>query len=180
MTLPQGGGNERLFFALWPDGAAAQALAELAAMLAPPLAGKPVPMEKIHLTLAFLGDVPADSLERAIAAGDAVRASAFVLSLDHVGAFSRARVAWAGSDAVPAGLETLHGELREAIVGRELPVEERAFAPHITLVRKIGGPLPQTSLPRPISWEAEAFSLMRSELGTGRYSTLAAWDLAPR
>jgi hypothetical protein len=50
----------------------------------------------------------------------------------------------------------------------------------VTLVRRIGRPLPRTAMPRLIGWEAQGFSLMRSEPGTGRYSTVAAWDLAPQ
>jgi 2'-5' RNA ligase len=179
IALPDGGGTQRLFFALWPDSAAAQALAELAGVLAPGLAGKAVPMEKIHLTLAFLGELPPQALERAITAGDVVRAGEFDLALDHAGSFRGARVAWAGTSTMPGGLARLHAELRSALIGQALPVEERPFAPHATLVRKIARPLPRTDL-RAIAWTAEGFSLMRSERGSGRYTTLAAWDLAPQ
>ena len=55
----------RLFFALWPPPDTAQALANWAEEVARDVGGKPVAAEKIHLTLAFLGD--ADP-EKAIAA----------------------------------------------------------------------------------------------------------------
>jgi 2'-5' RNA ligase len=167
----------RLFFALWPDAAAAAALAELAVVLATPLQGKAVPAQKIHLTLAFLGEVAEDRLAAAIAAGDTAHGAEFALALDHVGAFRRARVAWAASRAVPPALGELHASLRSAILQHGLPVEERRFAPHMTLVRRIARPLERTVLPQAIGFEARGFSLMRTQPGSGSYSTLAEWDL---
>ncbi|HUP31336.1 MAG TPA: RNA 2',3'-cyclic phosphodiesterase [Usitatibacter sp.] len=166
-----------VFFALWPSAAAAQALAETAALLAPALEGKPVPPDKIHLTVAFLGNLPESGLAQAIDAGDSVLADGFALALDHVGAFRGARVAWAGASAPPAALIELHRQVRAAAAGRGLPVEDRAFAPHMTLVRGIRRPLPRTSLPEAIGWDVEGFALLRSAPGTGVYSTVAAWDL---
>ena len=49
----------RLFFAAWPDAVAAAELARVAEALAGLAQGKPVPPEKIHLTLAFLGEIDA-------------------------------------------------------------------------------------------------------------------------
>ena len=166
-----------VFFALWPTAAAARALADAATTLAPALEGKPVPAKKIHLTVAFLGNLPDARLAEAIDAGDSVRGDGFALALDHVGAFRGARVAWAGTSAPPAGLAELHRQLRAAVAARSLPVEERAFAPHVTLVRGIRRPLPRTSLPEAIEWKVEGFALLRSAPGTGVYATVAAWDL---
>ena len=166
-----------LFFALWPDARAAEDLARLATDLAPALDGKPVPREKIHLTLAFLGNPAADAEERAIAAGDAVLGDGFDLALDHVGSFRGAKAAWAGIAAPPAGLLQLHAALRSQLEARMLPLDERAFAPHLTLVRKIARRLPRTALPGAIEWNVEGFALVRSAPGTGSYSTVAAWDL---
>jgi len=169
----------RLFFALWPDGAAASALEELAVALAPALGGKAVPREKIHLTLAFLGEVPPAEVERAIAAGDSVRTRELNVLLDRIGSFRRAKVAWAGSEAAPAGLAALHVALREALAERGFTIEDRDFAPHVTLVRGIVRALARKDMPRGIEWRADGFSLVRSEPGTGRYSIVASWDLAP-
>ena len=165
------------FFALWPDAGASAKLARLAVDLAPALEGKPVPREKIHLTLAFLGNLPAEAVERAIEAGDAADAAGFALAIDEVGSFRGAKVAWAGVAQAPAGLARLHAALRTQLVARQLPVEERAFAPHLTLVRKARRALPRTAMPEAIGWSVEGFALMRSAPGPGSYSTVAAWDL---
>jgi 2'-5' RNA ligase len=166
-----------LFFALWPEASAAAELARLAVDLAPALEGKPVPQEKIHLTLAFLGNPGGDAIERAIDVGDATAGDAFALEIDHVGAFRGARVAWAGVAAPPAALLGLHAALRSRLVAAELPVEERPYAPHLTLVRKIARALPRTALPGTIGWSVEGFALVESAPGTGRYATVATWDL---
>lgn len=165
----------RLFFAVWPDPPAAEALAALAQVLAPPLEARATPREKIHLTLAFLGEVADADFARVLEAGDAVRGEVFALALDHVGSFRRAKVAWAGSDRAPDALVALNRELVAALARLSLPFEEREFAPHVTLARKIARPLPRTALPESISWRADAFSLVKS--AGGRYESVASWDL---
>jgi RNA 2',3'-cyclic 3'-phosphodiesterase len=165
----------RLFFALWPDVAAAEALAELARVLAEPLDARPTPREKIHLTLAFLGEVADDALERAIQAGDAIQADSFDMVLDHVGSFRKSKVGWAGSDRPAGGLVSLNQALVAALDRFSLPFEQREFTPHVTLARKIARPLPRTPLPQAISWRADGFSLVKS--AGGRYENVASWDL---
>src|SRR5436189_6019189 len=97
----------RLFFALWPDAAALAALAGLAAELAVISGGKAVPSAKIHLTLAFLGEVTDDRLEAARRAAGMLRPRAFEVALDTVGSFRGARVAWAGCRHASSGLVDL-------------------------------------------------------------------------
>jgi len=96
--------------------------------------------EQIHLTLAFLGNVPADELD---ALAEAVReaASAFgplVLRAGGTGQFppgGRPRVLWVGV-ATEAG--DLTG-LQRAVAGAAAPLaekqEHRAYHPHLTLGR---------------------------------------------
>ena len=164
----------RLFFALQPADDAAAALADMARATAAAVGGRPVPRENIHLTLAFLGELDAagEALARTLA--DRVRGTAFTLSLDELGGFRRARVAWAGAStpdpalmAVQAGLEA---RLRDA--GFEL--EERPFKPHVTLARKVERTPPPAAMPA-IAWRVSEFVLMRSQ--AGRYSTVASWAL---
>ena len=68
----------RLFFALWPDASARDALAKLALDVTAVTQGRAVPAAKIHLTLAFLGEVVDErrgDLEQAAGAqhGEAMR-----------------------------------------------------------------------------------------------------------
>ena len=162
----------RLFFALWPDAAAADALARLARDLGPRVGGKPVPATKIHLTLAFLGEVA----ERAGAAAVPVAGRAFVISVDCVGAFRGARVAWAGIAQPPAALVDLQSRLAAQLRAAGFELEDRPFVPHLTLARRIAAPLPRVAI-APIGWQAREVALMRSEAGTGRYTRLETWEL---
>jgi 2'-5' RNA ligase len=167
----------RLFFALWPEEEARQELGQLARDLSLVVDGKPVPPEKIHLTLAFLGEVAADRMDDAVAAAAAIRAAPFALELDRVGAFRSARVAWAGASSPAPQLIALQGQLAANLGARGFVLEERDFAPHLTLARRIRKGLPVASIP-PIVTQARSFALVRSETGTGRYSTLEGWPLA--
>ena len=166
----------RLFFALWPDEAAARALAALASSLAGEARGKPVPVEKIHATLVFLGEVRDERRAEALEAASRIRPRAFELVLDRVGAFRRAGVAWAGTSAPPERLLELQSKLEARLRDRGFGLEERAYTPHITLARRIERAVRQAPI-APIAWAAREFTLVRSETGSGRYVVERRWDL---
>ena len=165
----------RLFFAVWPDAAAAAALEKLAREVAEVAGGKPVRGAKLHLTLAFLGEVDAARME-ALADCARLRAHAFRLELDQVGAFRRARVAWAGASAPPPALLDLQEKLASRLAKAGFTLEEREYTPHVTLARRIDRPLPRASIPA-LAWKTQELTLVRSETGTGRYTVMERWPL---
>jgi 2'-5' RNA ligase len=166
----------RLFFAVWPGARAALALAEVARTLADLTRGKPVPQEKIHLTLAFLGEVTAEEAAGASEAAQSLRRPAFAMTLDGVGSFRGARVAWAGCSRAPPGLEALQSSLAGELARRGMSLEDRPFVPHVTLARRIAKAVPPAPMP-PIEGQADELTLARSEPGTGRYTVLERWPL---
>jgi 2'-5' RNA ligase len=135
-----------------------------------------VPAEKIHLSLSFLGEIAPDRVDAVRDAAADARASQFDLVMDGVGSFRSARVAWAGCSQVPAELARLQSQLEGGLRARGFALDERAFAPHVTLVRKIALNVPAAPMPA-IRWRAAQYVLARSETGTGRYSILEAWPL---
>jgi RNA 2',3'-cyclic 3'-phosphodiesterase len=161
----------RLFFALWPDEAAALSLERLAAEMAIRARGKPVARSKIHLTLAFLGEVDAG---RIAVEPEAIAAPAFDLVLDCVGSFAGARVAWAGFVEPPPALANLQSRLASELRGQGLRLEDRPFAPHLTLVRHIGAAQTREAID-PIDWRVREVVLVKSQ--AGRYSAVNAWPL---
>ena len=165
----------RLFFAIWPDVAARERLAALAADVAQVARGKAVPAANLHLTLAFLGEVEAARLALLpeIAAG--IEAGAFSLRFDRVGSFPRARVSWAGCAKAPAELVHLQSALARELAARGFALEERPFAPHLTLARKAVTALPPARI-EPIQWSVAEFALVTSR--AGRYETVSSWRLA--
>ena len=165
----------RLFFAIWPDAAARERLAALAVEVAAVAQGKPVPAENLHLTLAFLGEVAPERAEALPAIAAALGAPAFTLRFDRVGSFPRARVAWAGCANPPPGLVHLQAGLSKGLAKGGFALEDRPFAPHLTLARKAKVALPPARI-EPLHWKVGELALVASR--AGRYETVAAWRLA--
>ena len=180
---PNGAGDEsrRLFFAVVPDAGSRATLAALARDVAHAVRGRAPSAENLHLTLAFLGQVNADrrAALAAIGATAAAAAAPFLLTLDRVGAFRGAGIAWAGTDRAPPELLQLVAALNDGLAAAGLPVERRPFHPHVTLARR-GTRAPEGVAPAPLSWRVDRLLLMASDtLPAGpRYREIAAWPLS--
>ena len=94
---------------------------------------------KVHLTLRFLGDLPAPlalSLEDACRSLGALER--FSLGYMGLGAFpdaERPRVIWMGISDPDGHVARLHGSLTRILEERGIPAEKRSFTPHVTLGR---------------------------------------------
>ena len=97
--------------------------------------------EAIHLTLRFLGAVPAVKVDTIVAAlRDVARDHrSFTLRLGEVGAFptrGTPRVLWVGIDGDLDALQLLRRDIEDALERRlDFEREERRFSPHLTLAR---------------------------------------------
>jgi 2'-5' RNA ligase len=151
------------------------ALAELARRLAQDGGGRPVPVEKIHLTLAFLGDVTPERMPAVLEAAT-LRARRFEGAFDQVGSFRRAGVPgpeWPIRRTALLGLQRkLASRLREAGVRAGGARIHSPCHPGAANARAI----PRAAI-APIAWTADALTLVRSETGTGRYSIVESWPL---
>ena len=164
----------RLFFALWPDERLRRSLERVAADLAARARGKAVPAAKVHMTLAFLGEVPMDLFPAAVDAASRVKAEPFELVLDEVGAFSSAHVAWVGSGAGHPALTALQSDLAGELRREGFELESRPFAAHVTLARRIVRPIAREAL-QPIAWPVRDFALVASDTGKGTYEVRRSW-----
>jgi RNA 2',3'-cyclic 3'-phosphodiesterase len=154
------------------------------------------PVDRIHLTLHFLGHLPRPLVEQLQPALAAVvsRYRRFRLAAQGVGAFpniGRPRVLWAGiaGGDLPR-LIALQLELGDPLRTAGITVEGVRFHPHLTLAR-VRRPLkaPERAVLHDwsVRWGAASFGdvpvdcvrLMRSQLGGGppRYTTLTTFDL---
>jgi 2'-5' RNA ligase len=149
----------RLFFALWPPQEIALALERWAQGLE----GLCTPCDKIHLTLAFLGEADAGD---AASAAHRVQAARFALALEEARHWSHNKIVWVGPRAAPAGLTRLVEALQLELYKASFILEKRPFAAHVTLVRKASAqPLP--ALP-PTQWPVDEFALVGSSGGSYR------------
>src|SRR5262245_11235772 len=136
--------------------------------------------EQLHLTLAFLAEVPDrkldDLVERLGRAG--ARRTSFGAAVAGGGAFpnvARARVLWAGLDVDEGGgveLARLATGARAAANRAGIRVDGQRFRPHITLAR-LGHPEDVTSWVRLLdgyrgpTWTVDRLTLVASYLGQG-------------
>jgi 2'-5' RNA ligase len=158
----------RLFIALWPSPRVRLALAACRDATRWPAGAAPVADEKLHVTLHFIGSVPAGRVAE-VAAALQVPVQAFEWQLGAV-------ACWHGGLAVlcprtvPPRLQQLHGELAAALRQLALPVEARAFRPHVTLARR--APACQPVAPaEPVRWRVGGYALVQS-MPDGRYQVL--------
>lgn len=165
----------RLFFALWPGERLRRELDALAADLAQRAQGKAVPAAKVHMTLAFLGEVPSARFPAAVEAGSRVKGEAFDFALDEVGAFRSAQVAWIGSAAGHPALTALQSGLADELRREGFELESRPFAAHVTLARRIRRPIARQAV-QPIAWPVRDFALVASDTGKGTYEVTRSWS----
>ncbi|EOT7836630.1 RNA 2',3'-cyclic phosphodiesterase [Pseudomonas aeruginosa] len=165
----------RLFFALpcprpladrigrWRDGQA--------------LPGCPVATENLHLTLAFLGQLPATRLDALRDMAATIKEPPFDIRLDRLLRWRNGILSLAPGQP-PGALLRLQRALRFGLAALELPPESRPFSPHLTLARH-AAPLEDAQPPPTFVWQAEHFDLLRSETApTGvHYLSLGRWAL---
>ncbi|WP_053062429.1 RNA 2',3'-cyclic phosphodiesterase [Photobacterium aquae] len=176
--------KQRLFFALEPDKNSADYPKLRQTLSGLPRNCRPVPVDNLHLTLAFVGSVaPAvrQSLERSAARIAPV--PQFHICLDQLGYWARSRILWLGTSSPPPALQDLASQLRDTTAACGLPTEHRPYLPHITLAKSVPGkPTPPVST-LPLRFHFRRFGLYISEPaphgGSVRYTCIADWPLAP-
>lgn len=110
-----------------------------------PLPGRQVATANLHLTLAFLGQVPSARLEALLDMAAAIEAAPFDLYLDRLLRWRNGILLLAPSQP-PGALLRLRRALRSGLAELELPVETRSFSAHLTLARD-AAPLEDAPLP---------------------------------
>lgn len=173
------GATVRAFFALVPDEAVRAAFTDLARDVARRSRGRAVTGEHVHLTLAFLGDVPPSAVTALRAIGERVPHTGAVLEFDTLGAWRASGVAWTAPTVTPPSLLALHAALGSALAEAGMILETRAFRPHVTLARRCVQPMPRARTPA-IRWRVDRLCLVGSELQPDGpvYRDLAIWPLA--
>lgn len=121
--------------------------------------GSYTPEENLHLTLAFLGEVP--DAGPVLEALSPVSFTAFELCLEGMGRFGD--LWWAGiRESAP--LAALARRVRHALAESGVPFDRKRFSPHITLLRGARGSMPEIRLGS-ASMTVDTVALMRSDRG---------------
>jgi RNA 2',3'-cyclic 3'-phosphodiesterase len=185
----------RMFVALTPPDQALEHLDEFLAVRREAAPFRWSLPEQVHVTLAFLAEVPErnldDLVERLTRA--ARRRTAFPTRIAGGGAFpnaARARVLWAGLDVDEVG-RTEAGRMatgaRAAASKAGIEVDGRRFRPHLTVAR-LGRPAEVSRWVRLLDayagpdWVADRIDLVASYLGQGprgrpRYEVVESFEV---
>jgi 2'-5' RNA ligase len=160
--------SARLFLALWPGPRVRRALAACRDGTPWPAGASPTATDKLHLTLHFIGSVPAGRVPE-IAAALPVPVQPFELVLDIAEAWPHG-LAVLRPAAPPPRLQQLHADLAAMLRRLGLRVESRAFRPHVTLARR-APPGPPVAPAEPLRWRVGDYALVQSR-PDGRYAVL--------
>ncbi|ALM85759.1 hypothetical protein ASB57_24885 [Bordetella sp. N] len=163
---------------MWPDAATLRALTDWCAQAHAVCGGRVMRPDTLHLTLAFLGQVPADLVDPLIRLTKERPFAPGHLRLDRYGVFARQGIVWAGpADGAPALSEQVAGLWRDlAALGKLRP--DHPFRPHVTLLRNVDTKALATALPPAppaLDWRYDRCVLVQSiQDGQSRYEVKAS------
>jgi 2'-5' RNA ligase len=151
----------RLFFGLKPDPQTAMDIIDWRERSLPPMA-RPVPVDNLHVTLAFLGEVQDRYLEELIDLADQVRSDPFKLRINQLGFWSKPKILWVGPDEIPQAVSQLAKILGNVRRRMRFRAEKKEFLPHITIARRCEIPPPASVLKPDFTIYFDRFTLYES------------------
>ena len=151
----------RLFFALWPNNQVRQSIIDL--LPAVPVSGncRITQPEDLHITLHFIGQVTHEVKDCLHHAALSIKNKPFIVNLNCLGDFNKAKICWMGCQDRPVELMLLRDKLGEPLVNCGYQIESRDYKPHVTLMRKCTTPVDSIQ-DFVIPWFVEEFALIES------------------
>ncbi|MGR9114470.1 MAG: RNA 2',3'-cyclic phosphodiesterase [Gammaproteobacteria bacterium] len=150
---------KRLFFALWPDDAVRKQCTDLIRAIESK-DGRPIRADNLHVTLTFLGNVDTETEHALTEAAAGITVSEMAITFDRVEFWRKPGILCLSSLNPDPAVTALAMHLTSLAAEFGVPVDERPFAPHVTLIRKAKRPS-QIEF-EPIIWPAESFCLVES------------------
>jgi RNA 2',3'-cyclic 3'-phosphodiesterase len=168
----------RLFFALLPDAATRERIAAAADALPLVPPARIVPRENFHLTLAFVGDIPASRVPVLVEIGRAQRIERFSLRFDRYEHWPEPAVLVAAAGTFPPALERLWRQLHRELAKHHWAPDPERLRPHVTLARKVLQ-APVFKAMSLFDWPIPDFSLMCSDSSgaASAYTVVDTWSL---
>ncbi len=164
-----------MFFALWPDDATRAAISRATREAVRLSGGRPIAKDRLHLTVAFLGELTAAGLDGARGVPP-IAVGPFELTLDTVGIWPESKILWLAPSTPPDALGELEGQLWDALAERGFRAEERVYRPHVTLARRARA---VEGAVEAVRWTVRELALVES-FPDGRnvhYEVLERWPL---
>ncbi|HEY0683847.1 MAG TPA: RNA 2',3'-cyclic phosphodiesterase [Steroidobacter sp.] len=168
----------RLFFALWPTDQFRTQIQAATLAIAQASGGRLIPERNFHVTLLFLGEVPAERFDSVQLAGAQLTGcSAFELNFDGVESWGR-KLLCLTTSTTPAAAMELAAQLR-ASLSSFVREDEREFRPHVTLARDLRRGRATQKI-EGLRQEVNDFALVESvpDARGSQYSVLARWPLS--
>lgn len=156
----EAGESRRLFTALWPDESARRALVRCRDRQDWPAAARQVAEVDWHVTLTFLGSIPATVIPVLASRLAVIDFPALELCFDRLECWGNGLVVLVPR-RIPEALSQLHGRLKMVHRVLGLPLESRPYRPHITLARRAAGAALLQPLV-PVRWSTSQFFLVES------------------
>lgn len=172
----------RCFIALTPDPDTALAIDAWRRSRWSSLA-RPVPVQNLHLTLGFLGDVRADRVSRLEQELNALDEPTIDVPLRSIGYFPGNGIVWIGPPEGDresrAAVERLAEQTRRIVRRVGIRIEAGRFRPHVTIARGQREPPPEPLTPPDFRLLADDVELYESILDRAgaRYRVIASWPL---
>jgi 2'-5' RNA ligase len=168
-----------LFFALWPSDQVRQSIIETFSTVSISDNYRVTQPENLHITLHFVGQVSPEVKDCLHNAAHSINHKPFLINLDCLGYFNRAKIFWMGSNSVPVELTQLHHSLDASLARCGYKSESREYEPHVTLMRKCMAPV-NTAKDFIIPWLVDEFVLVESISGPNgvNYKVIEKYPLA--
>jgi 2'-5' RNA ligase len=167
--------RHRVFFALWPDDTTRAAISRATRAVVGASGGRPIAKERLHVTVAFLGELTPEGLASARAAAP-VPVGEFELVLDSVGLWPESKILWLAPTVPPEALFELEARLADALAARGFRAEERVYRPHVTLARRARAVVAEIE---PVPFPVRELALVESfpDARNVHYEVLERWPL---
>ncbi len=172
--------TQRLFFAIEVPEDIKTELGKFGVTLERPW--RPVKTEQMHITLAFMGEVPASEIEKVKSIGEKAAAAVteFNLAISDSAVFPESgdpKVLYAqadGGESLLSLVDALRGPL-------DALADQKKFKPHLTLARSRGERARKVIRRFRGSWPVQGFALFRSNLGENgpHHELLHRYQLKP-
>jgi 2'-5' RNA ligase len=167
---------KRLFFALWPDEFTRQRCLSVIQAIDMPQT-RAVKAINLHVTLLFLGKVDREKEQILREEASKLYAPELTLSFVKLSFWKKPGILCLSSNTNNRDLIKLVEELGRIAKKLAIPIEDRPYKPHVTLIRE-AKILTVTEF-EPIIWRSNSFCLVESSVNDHQinYNVLERWQL---